>query len=149
MQGIGDERPDGVERERRQYNLLDPPSSFAERFQRPRERARRTDFVVTVGPDQHQVLHVRIGNDVLQEFKSCRVQPLQIVEEQRERVLWPGERTEEPPEHQLEAVPRVLRRQICNGRLPADDELHLWDEIDDELAIRTQYFLKYVPPMAH
>ena len=75
---------------------------------------------------------------MLQQFKSCRVQPLQIVEEQRKRVLRPGERAEEPPEHKLEAVPRILRRQVRNGRLFPDDELQLRDEVDDELAIRTQ-----------
>jgi hypothetical protein len=53
-------------------------------------------------------------------------------------VLWTGERAEEPPEHQLEAVARILRRQVWNGRLFPDEELHLWDEIDDELPIRTQ-----------
>ena len=149
MQRIGDERADIVEPERRQHNLLDPYSSFAERLQRPRERVRRTDFVVSVGPDQHQVPYVRIGNQVLQEFKSCRVQPLQIVEEQRERVLWPGERTEEPPEHQLEAVPCVLRRQVWNQRLFPDYELHLGDEIDDELATWTKCFMKSMAPMVY
>jgi hypothetical protein len=64
-------------------------------------------------------------------------------------VLSLSERAEEPPEHQLEAVPRVLRRQVWNGRLFPDDELDLRDEIGDELAIRTQCFLKSVPPMAH
>ncbi len=64
-------------------------------------------------------------------------------------MLWPGERAEEPPEHQLEAVARILRRQVWNGRLFPNDELHLWDEIDDELAIRTQCFLKSMPPLAH
>ena len=149
VQGIGDEPADIVEPEGRQHDLLHSRSGLADRLQRPHERVRRTDLVVAVGPDQHQVPHVRIGNQVLQEFKGCRVQPLQIVEEQRKRVLRPGERAEEPPEHQLEAVLRILRRQVWNGRLFPDDELHLRDEIDDELAIRTQCFLKSVPPMAH
>ena len=48
----------------------------------------------------------------LQQFKSCRVQPLLIVEEQHERVLWPGERGKEAPEHLLEAVLHIHRRQI-------------------------------------
>src|SRR5712692_6763896 len=124
-------------------------SGLADRPQRPRERMRRTDFVVAVGADQHQVPHVRIGNQALQQFKSCRVQPLQIVEEQRKRVLRPGERAEEPPEHQQEAVLRILRRQVWNRRLFPDDELHLRDEVDDELTIRTQGLLKRVPPLDH
>jgi hypothetical protein len=64
-------------------------------------------------------------------------------------VLRSGERAEEPPEHQLEAVLRVLRRQVWDGRLFPDDELYLWDQIDDELAIWTQGLLKSVPPMTN
>jgi len=48
--------------------------------------------------------------------KKLRVQPLQIVEKQRKRVLRPGERAEESPE----AVLRILRRQVWNGRLFPD-----------------------------
>jgi len=59
---------------------------------------------------------------------------LQIIEEQRERVLRPGERAEEAPEHQLEAVLRILGRQVWKGRLFPDNELHLGDEVDDQLA---------------
>ena len=47
--------------------------------------------------------YVRIGNQLLQQFQGRSVQPLQIVEEQRQWVVRPGERAEEPPEHQLEA----------------------------------------------
>jgi hypothetical protein len=39
------------------------------------------------------------------------------VEEQHKRVLWPGERAEEPLGNQLEATLRILRRKVWNGRL--------------------------------
>ena len=68
---------------------------------------------------------------MLQEFKGCRVQPLQIVEKQRQRVLLPGECPEEPAKYQPKAVLRVLRRQVWNRRLFPDNELHLRDEVDD------------------
>jgi hypothetical protein len=100
------------------------------------------------GAAGHQVPHVRISNQVFEEFEGCGVQPLQIVEEQRKRVLRPSERAEESPEHQLEAVLRILRRQVWNGWLFPDDELDLGDEVDDELTIRTQGFQKSVPPLA-
>ena len=64
-------------------------------------------------------------------------------------MLRPGKRAKEPLEHQLESVPRVLRRQVGNGRLFPEDELHLGDEIDDDLAIRAQCFLKSGPPIAN
>jgi hypothetical protein len=40
---------------------------------------------------------------------------LQIVEEQRERMLLAREHAEEAPENHLEAVLRVLRRQVRTG----------------------------------
>ncbi len=55
VQGIGDQPADIVEPEGRQHDLLHPRSGFADRVQRPRERVRRTDFVVAVSPNQHQV----------------------------------------------------------------------------------------------
>ena len=70
-------------------------------------------------------------DQTLEEIERCCIQPLQIIEEQRERVLRPGERAEEAPEHQLEAVLRLSRRQVWNGRLFPDDDLHLRDEADD------------------
>src|SRR6266478_46834 len=88
-------------------------------------------------------------DETLKEAERCCIQPLQIIEKQRERVLRPGERAEEPPEHQLETVLRILRRQVWNGRLFPNNELQLGDEVDDELAIRTQSLLKRVPPLVH
>src|SRR5713226_10226549 len=81
--------------------------------------------------------------------KKLRVQPLQIIEKQRKRVLRPGERAEEAPEHQLEAVLRILRRQVWNGWLFPNDELHLGDEADDQLPIRSHRLQKGVPQLIH
>ena len=110
VQGIDYERIDIVKLERRQHNLLDPRCSFADRFQRLQKRVRGADFIVTVGPDQQQMPHFSVRDQVLNKLKACRVHPLQIVEEQRQRVLLPGECPEEPPEHRLEAVLRISRR---------------------------------------
>src|SRR5882672_5772725 len=40
-----------------------------------------------------------------------------------------GEGTEGPPEHQLYATLRALRRQVWNGRLCPDEEPDLGDEV--------------------
>src|ERR1700740_1287617 len=110
---------------------------------------RRPDFVVAIGPDQHQVPQIGIGKQVLQEFKSCPVQPLQIVEKQRERVLRPGKYSEESTEYQLEPVPRILRRQVRDRRLLSDDKFPLRDEVDDKLAICTYSLLNSATPLVH
>ena len=60
------------------------------------------------GNEEQKMLHLRVREQVLQESKACRVQPLQIIEKQRKWMLRPGERPEKSPEHQLEAVLRIL-----------------------------------------
>ena len=72
---------------------------------------RGTDLVVPVGADQQEVPHVRVRDQMLKQVERGRVQPLQIVEEQCERMLRAREHTEESPENHLEPVLRVLRRQ--------------------------------------
>lgn len=147
MQRIGDEPADIVEPERRQHNLLDSCSSFADGLEGPHQGMRETDLVVTVGPDQQQVPDIRLANQPLQEFKRCRVQPLQVVEEQHKRVLGSCKRAEEPPEHHLEAVLRILRRQIGNGRLLPDEVLELGDEVDDQLTMRAERLRHAIGPL--
>src|SRR6266704_858243 len=74
-------------------------SGVANRLQRASKRVRRTDLVVPVGADQQQVVHLRVRDQMLEEVERCRIQPLQIIEEQRERVLLACEHAEEAPEH--------------------------------------------------
>src|SRR6202043_3665898 len=113
-------------------------SGFADCLQRAQKKVRRTDLVVPVGADQQQVPHLRMRDQVLEEVERRGIKPLQIVEEQRERVLPRGERPEEAPEHHLEAVLRVLRRQVRDRWLFSDHEFQLGNEVDDELAIRAE-----------
>src|ERR1700676_5182197 len=138
MYGIGDELADIVESERRKRDLLDPRSGFADRLQLPQQRVRGTDLVVAVGADQQQVPHFRVRDQVFNEVERRCIKPLQIVKKQRERVLLAREYPEETPENRLEAVLRVLRRQVRDRWLLPDHELQLGNEVDDELTIWTE-----------
>src|SRR6266576_180230 len=80
----------------------------------------------------------RVRDQVLEEVERCCIQPLQIIEEQRERVLVASEHPEEAPENHLEAVLRILRRQVRDRSLLSNHKLQLGDEVDDELTIRAQ-----------
>ncbi len=71
MQGIGDERADMAEPERRQHDLLDPRSGFVDCLQRPQKRVRGTDLVGSVGPDQKQMSHLRMRDQMLEEVERC------------------------------------------------------------------------------
>jgi hypothetical protein len=67
------------------------------------------DFVVPIGADHEQMLHVRLGQQVGEHIERRRVEPLQIVEKERQRMFRPREDADQPPEHQLETALSLLR----------------------------------------
>src|SRR3981189_3116693 len=80
---------------------------------------------------------------------ECRgIEPLQVIEEQRQRVIRFGERAEEPSEHPLKSVFCLSRRQGRNGRLFPDQELKLGNEVHDELNVRAHCLAERVSPPA-
>src|SRR5439155_23788650 len=48
-----------------------------------------------------------------------------------------------------EAVLRISGGQVWNGRLFPDDELHLRDEVDDDLAVRADRLRQDMTPLVH
>ena len=81
---------------------------------------------------------------IFEQIQRRRVEPLQIVEEQRERVLRARKDADEPPHHRLEAALRVLRRQLGDRRLLADDEFQLGDQVDDQAPVRPERLAKRI-----
>src|ERR1700736_4628613 len=63
-------------------------------------------------------------------------------------MLLPREHPEEAPEHHLEAVLPVLRRQVRDRWLSPNHEFQLGNEVDDELTIRAQCLTQGVSPPA-
>ncbi len=94
------------------------------------------DFVVAVGTDQHQVLYIRPGQQILEQIQRRRVEPLQVIEEQGERMFRPCEYADESPKDQLEAMLRVLWRKLRNRWLLPDDEPQSRDEVHDKPCVR-------------
>ena len=93
---------------------------------------RGVDLVVAVGADQQQMPDVALRQKVFQQVERSRVEPLQVIEEQRQRMFRAREDTDEPPQHRLEPALGVLRRHIDERRLRADDELQLGDQVHDQ-----------------
>ncbi len=119
---------------------------LADRFELAHQRMGGIDLVIPVSPDQHQMLYVRLGQQILQQVQRCRIEPLQIVEEQRQRVLRPGEHGEKAPENQLKVALRVMWRQLRDRRLVTDDELQFRNQIYEKLPVRAQCFAKSLAP---
>src|ERR1700726_3903581 len=112
------------------------------------QRMGGVDFVVAICADQHEVLQISPGQEILEQVERRRVEPLKIVEEERKRMFRPGEHADKPPKHQLETSLRVLWRKLRDGRLVTDDELQLGNEIGYEPAVRAQRLQKGVAPTA-
>src|SRR6266404_3181200 len=83
---------------------------------------------------------------MLEQLQRRGIEPLQVIEEQRQWVIWCGERAEEPSEHPLESVLCLSRRKVRNGRLSPDQELKLGNEVDDELTVRADCLAQRVSP---
>ena len=83
-------------------------------------------------------MQIRLCQQVLEEIERRSVQPLQVVEEQRQRMLRSGEDAEQAPEHQLEPALCVLRWQLRRRRLRADEEFEIGEQRHHERAVQAK-----------
>ena len=109
---------------------------------------RGIDLVVPIRADEQQVLQIVAGQQVFEQVERRGIQPLQVVEEERKRMLRSRKYADEPPKDQLKTSLRFLRRKLWYRRLLANDVLQFRDEFDDEQSVRIQRLAKRVAPFA-
>src|SRR5262249_29074791 len=90
-QGIGNQLAEMRAAERSKLDLAHRCAGISDGLELPCQRMRRIDLVVPIGTDQDEVLQIRPGQQILNEVERGGVEPLQIVEEQRKRMLRTGE----------------------------------------------------------
>src|SRR5262249_2286155 len=110
--GVCNQLPEMLSSERLKPDLLYPSASSLDRLQLAHERMRCSDFVIAVGADEEKIAELGPAQHVFQEVERRRVEPLQVVEEEREGMLRPSEDADKLPKHQLEAPLRVLWRKL-------------------------------------
>ncbi len=108
----------------------------------------RIDFVVPVCPDQQQVPDIPTDQQIFQQIQCRRVQPLQIVEKQSQRMLRLREYADESTENQLKTALRILGRNFGDGWLFPNNEPQFRNQIHDQLAVRIQCFAQGIAPFA-
>src|SRR5882724_11071228 len=64
-------------------------------------------------------------------------------------MLGPSEYAKESPKHALKAILSFLRWELRNGRLLADDESKLWDQVDHKLAICAHCIEQHAAPSGY
>src|SRR5579864_5620612 len=92
------------------------------------------------------MLHVRLGQQVRKHLERPRVEPLQIVEKERQRMFSPREDAKKPPEYQVETVLCLLRRKLQDRRLLSDEELQFGDDVDHQPPVRAERLAQRVAP---
>src|SRR5262245_18861183 len=90
--------------------------------------------------------HIHLSQQILEQIECRRVEPLQIVQEQGERMFRPCEYADESPEHQLEAALRVLHWKFRDGWLFSQDKLQFGNQVHDEASVRTERLTNGIPP---
>ena len=78
-------------------------------------------FVISVGSDQHQVAHVGPDQEILDHITRCRIQPPQIIEKQRKRMLRLSENGDESTDH---SPPKQKSSSASANRCVGCDLLH-------------------------
>ena len=146
MQRIRHELRHIVERQRGEHDVTHGGPGLADGLHGPHERVRRAHLVVAIGADEQEMLDVGVGHDVFEQLERRRVQPLEVVEEERERMFLAREHAEEGSEHEVEAALRFGRRKLRHRHLLAQHQLELRDQIDDELTVRTDSFTDLFSP---
>jgi hypothetical protein len=91
------------------------------------------------------VLH-GLTQQILEQIERRRIQPLQVIEEQSQRMLRTGEYADESPKDQLKAALRVLWRKSGYRWLLSYDELELRDDIHNERSVGTERLTKDLAP---
>src|ERR1700733_2504537 len=95
------------------------------------------------------MLTVGISHKLFEQPERCRVQPLEIVEKQHQRVFSSSERAEESFQDRLESVLSFLRSEFRYRQLLADHQFQFGDQVDHQLATRTKRFENGMPPMSN
>src|SRR5215468_12730581 len=92
--------------------------------------------------------YIRMDQQIFEQIERGRIEPLQIVEEERQRMLWPREHSHEAAKNQLKASLRILGRQLGDWTLLANNEFQLGDQVHNQLPIRAQRFTQRLAPAA-
>jgi len=107
---------------------------------------RRGHLVVPVGPDDEQITGLRVGHQMLEKPQARRVDPLQVVEKQNQRVLAGGEHFQEARQDPVESILRLRRRQVGHRGLRAENVRDIGEDVDHELAVDVDRTLELISP---
>jgi hypothetical protein len=121
MKGVRQQLAQIVTPERCENDVLHCSASLADRVELAHQRVRGIDLVGPIRADEQHVLQIGAGQQVFEQVEGGRIQPLQVVEEERKRMLRSCEYADEPPKDQLKTSLRFRRWELGYWWLIAND----------------------------
>ncbi|MNS97849.1 hypothetical protein D3C72_1321980 [compost metagenome] len=146
MERLGKQLLDVGAAQRRQLDVIDLDPGVADGQQLAGQRMGGIDLVVPVGAHQHQVAQVGTDQHILDQVERGGVQPLEVIEEQRQRVLRLGKHADKAPEHQQKALLGLLRLQVRHRFRLADDQLQLGNQVRHQPGVGLQRLQQRTAP---
>src|SRR5262249_11929595 len=92
------------------------------------------------------IAEIGSAQQVSRQVERRGVEPLQVIEEERQGMFRPSEDTDELTKHQLETPLRVLWRKLRDRRGGSDNELHFRNEIHNQSCVQSQRLPQRVAP---
>src|SRR5215813_4536557 len=143
---VRNQLPEMLSAERPKRDLLYSSAGGFDRVELAHEWMRRSDFVVAIGADEKKIAKLGPAQQVFQQVERRRVEPLQVIKEERHRMFRPREDADKLPKHHLEAPLRVLRRKLNDRRRLSDEKPQLRNEIHHQSGVRSERVLEGVAP---
>src|SRR5262249_1165036 len=138
--------PDMLSGERPKRDLVYCSASGLDCVEFAHERMRGSDFVIAVGAYEEKIAGIGSAQQVSHQVERRGVEPLQVIEEERQGMFRPSEDTDELTKHQLETPLRVLWRKLRDRRWRSDNERHFRNEIHNQSCVQSQRLPQRVAP---
>ena len=100
-QGVAQQLVDVVYCERAEDDLINSRAGSAQILQLEHQRMCGADLIVAICADHQQVSRVGMEKEIFDERQRGRIEPLQVIDENDERVFRPREHADEPLEYGL------------------------------------------------
>ncbi|MEH2583532.1 hypothetical protein V1281_005427 [Nitrobacteraceae bacterium AZCC 2161] len=94
-----------------------------------------THLVVSVRTDEQEILRLGARHQIFDKHERCRIEPLEIIHKNNERVVGAGKYADEALEYSLKSELRVQGRQCGDRWLWSDQDHKLGDQIGQKSAL--------------
>src|SRR5712672_3004284 len=145
-QGVAQQLVDVFDREWAENDLIQPRTGPAQGLQLEHQRMGRVDLIVAICADQQQVPCVGMEEEIFDERQRGRIEPLQVIDEDDERVFRPRKHADESLEHGLKPQFGIDGREDRYGRLWSYQSSEVWNEVGQQTALIADSFLDRVSP---